>query len=195
MLACLLHTDIFTLIGTKQSYMLVHYFKLFVGGGGRQCFARFKIMLYFRKYPRSAAGGSADHNQIATCVIVHTFTAFAAVNIAVSYHGYAECLLYLSDYLKVSLTAVHLIFCPAVNGNGRRSAFLSNTGNLYGVHVLFVPALSYLHRYGNIGGFYNSFNDMSEKNGIFHKGGACAVACYLRYGTAAVYIYEVGLVL
>ncbi len=64
MLACLLHTDIFALIGTKQPYMLVHYFKLFIGGGRRQCFARFKIVLYFREYPRSAAGGSADHNQI-----------------------------------------------------------------------------------------------------------------------------------
>ena len=133
MLACLLHTDIFALIGTKQPYMLVHYFKLFVGGGGRQCFACFKIVLYFRKYPRPAAGGSADHNQITTGVIVHTFTAFAAVNIAVSYHCYAECLLYLCDYLKVSLTAVHLIFCPAVNGDRLCSAFLSNTGNLSGL--------------------------------------------------------------
>ena len=82
-----------------------------------------------------------------------------------------------------------------MNGDRLCSAFLSNTGDLYGVHVLFVPALSYLDRYGNIGGFYNSLNDMSEKNGIFHKCRACAVACYIRYGTAAVYIYEVGFVL
>ena len=65
-------------------------------------------MLYLGEYPWSAAGGSAYHHKVTACVIVHMLTAFAAVDISVSYYRYTQRLFYLCNYIKVSLSAVHL---------------------------------------------------------------------------------------
>ena len=95
-------------------------------------------------YPRLAAGGSAYHNKITACVIIHILTAFTAVNIAVAYDGYLQSLLYFGYYIKVGCSAVHLGSCPAVNGYRRCTAFLCGECRLYCIDIVIVPAFSYL---------------------------------------------------
>ena len=81
-----------------------------------------------------------------------------------------------------------------MEGDGSSTAFLHQLCKFNAVYAVFVPAKTEFHRYRDIDSFYSRFDYLSRKLGILHKCGTAAVSSYLRYGTAHVYVDDIGLI-